>query len=231
MQNDFVNKHVVVTGGSGALGIAVVTELLGRGAHCHVPCIETAIPTHFSLATHDRVTATPGIELTSESKVRAYYEQLPECWASIHLAGGFAISRLLDTSQIDFTNMMNLNALTTFLCCREAIRRMNDQPGRIVNVAARPVITPVGGMIPYAASKAAVAAITQCLAQEVKSQRIWVNAVVPSIIDSAANRAAMPTANYDTWPKPAELAQAIAFLASASNASTTGTLVPTFGET
>jgi NAD(P)-dependent dehydrogenase (short-subunit alcohol dehydrogenase family) len=101
--------------------------------------------------------------------------------------------------------------------------------GRIVNVAARPAVTPTAGMIAYATAKAGVAALTQALAVEVLPQGILVNAVLPSIIDTPANRAAMPTADHATWPTPAQLAETIAFLASEKNALTTGTLLPVYG--
>ena len=101
--------------------------------------------------------------------------------------------------------------------------------GRIVNVAARPVLVPTGGMLAYVAAKAGVAAITQALAAELLAENILVNAVVPSIIDTAANRAAMPNADHGSWPTPAQIAQTIAFLSSSENGLTTGTLVPVYG--
>jgi NAD(P)-dependent dehydrogenase (short-subunit alcohol dehydrogenase family) len=90
-------------------------------------------------------------------------------------------------------------------------------------------VTPVGGMVAYSASKAAVASITQSLADELKSERIWVNAVAPSLMDTAANRKAMPDADYGNWPKVEEVATAIAFLVSPGNALTSGAIVPVYG--
>ncbi|MCX5745119.1 MAG: SDR family oxidoreductase [Proteobacteria bacterium] len=107
--------------------------------------------------------------------------------------------------------------------------RATGQGGRIVNVAARPVVQPTGGMIAYTTAKAGVASLTQCLAAELAGDRILVNAVLPSIIDTPGNRAAMPTADFATWPKPAELGEAIAYLASPTNTLTSGALVPVFG--
>jgi NAD(P)-dependent dehydrogenase (short-subunit alcohol dehydrogenase family) len=100
-----------------------------------------------------------------------------------------------------------------------------------VNVAARPALEPRsgGGMVAYVASKAAVAALTQALAAEVAPRRILVNAVAPSTIDTAANRSAMPQADHDSWPKPAEIAATIAFLASPHNHVTSGAIVPVYG--
>jgi NAD(P)-dependent dehydrogenase (short-subunit alcohol dehydrogenase family) len=232
MTHDLRDEHIVVTGGSGALGVAVLEALLARGAHCHVPCVEREVPPGFALATHERVQAVAGIDLTSEASTRSYFESLPPLWASIHLAGGFAMSPIAETTLAEFQRMISMNAVTAFLSSREAvraIRRAGGRGGRILNVAARPVVKPVGGMAAYSASKAAVAAMTESLAEELRPELILVNAVLPSIIDTEANRRAMPDADHSTWPKPAEVAETIAVLVSPRNALTSGALVPVYG--
>jgi NAD(P)-dependent dehydrogenase (short-subunit alcohol dehydrogenase family) len=232
MTHDLLDEHVVVTGGSGALGVAVLEALLARGARCHVPCVEREVPPGFGLASHERVTASAGIDLSSESSTRSYYESLPPLWASIHLAGGFAASPIAETSLADFQRMISMNAVTCFLTCREAvraIRRGDGRGGRLVNVAARPALRPAGGMAAYTASKAAVAALTTALAEELRGEEILVNAIVPSIIDTDANRKAMPDADFAAWPKPAEIAETIAVLVSPRNALTSGALIPVYG--
>jgi len=163
--------------------------------------------------------------------VAGFYGGLPPLWASIHLVGGFTAGAITGARLDDLDRMMRLNVHTCFLTCREAViaMRRTGGGGRIVNVTARPAVTPAGGMIPYAASKAAVASITQSLAAEVSGERIWVNAVVPSIIDTPANRAAMPGADFTRWPKAGELAATITFLASPANQVTSGALVPVYG--
>jgi NAD(P)-dependent dehydrogenase (short-subunit alcohol dehydrogenase family) len=133
--------------------------------------------------------------------------------------------------------MFDTNAVTCFLCCREAVKAMRKQGGgggggaggRIVNVSSRPALVPTGGMIAYTTAKAAVASITQCLAEEVKGDGILVNAIVPPTMDTPANRAAMPKADFSKWPKVEEVARTILFLASGENALTSGALVPVFG--
>ena len=107
---------------------------------------------------------------------------------------------------------------------------MGDRGGRVVNVGARPALEPTGGMIAYATAKAAVVALTRALAVEVRDAGVLVNAVLPSVIDTPANRKAMPKADHASWPKPAEIAEAIAFLASERNTLTTGALVPVYGK-
>jgi NAD(P)-dependent dehydrogenase (short-subunit alcohol dehydrogenase family) len=103
--------------------------------------------------------------------------------------------------------------------------------GRIVNVAARPALEPRlgAGMVAYTASKSAVAALTQALAQETTDEQIWVNAVAPSVLDTPANRAAMPAADYRRWVSPADLAEMITFLASSANRVTRGAVIPVYG--
>lgn len=204
-------KHVVVTGGLGALGKAVVELLSSRGAIVHVA---------------DR----PEVQLDNEAGAVAYFAALPPIWASIHLVGGFAMAPIAETSLADFEAQWKVNAVTCFLSCREAIQSMRKGGGgRIVNVATRTVVSPVGGMTAYLAAKAAVAAMTQGLAAEVLADNILVNAVLPSIIDTPANRASMPKADHATWPKPAEIAAAIAYLVSPNNTLTSGALVPVYG--
>ena len=159
---------------------------------------------------------------------------MPNLWASIHSAGAFAAGLIADTSLADFRSMMDVNAVTCFLCCREAVRRIRAHPGtpggRLVNVAARPAVTPAPGVSAYAASKAAVASLTLGLSEELAAERIWVNAVLPSLMDTPANRKAMPNADFAKWPKVADVAATIAFLASPQNAVTRGALVPVYGQ-
>ena len=229
MTSGLVDRHCVVTGASGGLGGAVVRLLTEQGAICHAPCYEAEAPTIEHSGPADRLVVTTSVDLTDEQQVERYFATLPSLWASIHLIGGFAMSPVSDTSLQEFRRMFTLNVDTAFLSCREAVRHMNG-PGRIVNIAARPALTPVGGMVAYSSAKAAVASLTECLAQEVKARGILVNAIVPSIIDTPANREAMPEADYALWPTPSQLAQTIGFLVSPFNELTTGAVVPAYGQ-
>ena len=192
---------------------------LDAGANVHIPHFDDGVPVWFDLASHDRVHVTNAVDLTDATAVTAYYESLPAPWASIHLAGGFAMADIADTSVDDLKKMFELNVVTCFSCCREAVKAMRKAGGggRIVNVSARPAVAPVGGMISYLVAKSSVAALTQGLAKELESDGILVNAILPSIIDTPANRKAMLDADHDAWPKPSQLAQTILFLASPAN--------------
>ena len=225
------DKTVVVTGGTGALGRAVVQRLLDEAARPVVTWLNERELRDFPAASRVRLQK---LDLADEAAVSGFYRGLGDLWASVHLAGGFAMAPVTETSAADFLAMFNTNAVSCFLCCREAVRAMRasgggKRGGRIVNVAARPALVPAGGMIAYTTSKAAVASITQSLAEEVKAEAILVNAVAPSIMDTPANRASMPSADHAKWPKVEEVAQAIAFLASPANALTGGAIIPVYG--
>ncbi len=236
MDLGFSGSNVVVTGGTGALGSAVVGALLDHGAVCHVSCLDESELKRFPFAKHNSVRVRTGVNLTDEHSVAQFYGALDTgraLWASIHLAGGFAMAPIGKTSKDDFVKQMQMNALTCFLCCREAVKSMRaGEGGRIVNVAARPALEARhgAGMVAYTAAKAAVAAITQALAEELAPEGILVNAVAPSIMDTPANRAAMPNADFSKWPKVEEVAATILFLASAANRVTRGTLAPVYGK-
>jgi NAD(P)-dependent dehydrogenase (short-subunit alcohol dehydrogenase family) len=227
--SEFHEKEVVVTGGAGALGAAVVQRLLDEGATCFVPCFNDQEFASFALRDHERVRAVANVDLTDESACERFFSGTKALWASIHIAGGFAMGPIERMSLSDWRRMIDMNATSCFLCCREAVRRMKGRGGRIVNVAARPALVPAGGMVAYSASKAAVASITQSLAEELMEDEIWVNAVAPSILDTPANRAAMPKADHDAWPKVEDVAETVVFLASPRNKTTRGGIVPVYG--
>ncbi len=231
---DFSGRHVVVTGGTGALGGAVVGALIEAGAQCHVPYRTPEEAERFAHRQNDRVRLYPGIELADEAAVEKLYAGISPLWASIHLAGGFAMKPLAEATKADLMNQLETNLVSAFLCCSAAVAAMSKTKagGRIVNVAARPALEPRtgAGMTAYTVSKAGVAALTVSLAQEVAKDGILVNAVAPSTMDTPANRKAMPKADFATWPKVEEVAATILFLASPDNKVTRGAIVPVYGK-
>jgi NAD(P)-dependent dehydrogenase (short-subunit alcohol dehydrogenase family) len=222
------DRRVVVTGGGGALGVAVVRELVERGASVIVPAHSDRDAE--ALAGIERVSITPNVDLADEASVAAFYDGVggAELWASVHLAGGFVWGSIVDATIADLRRMLAMNVESAWLCAREAARRMT-KGGRIVNVTAKPALVPAANVAAYAASKGAVATLTTCLAEELAPRGVWVNAVAPSILDTPANRAAMPDADIDAWPKVDEVARTIVFLASPENAVTRGAIVPVYG--
>ncbi len=215
MSTDLAGRHVAVTGGTGALGAAIVEAARARGA-------VVLIPSH-----------RDGVDLADEASVTRWFDAQPPLWASVHTAGGFAMAPIETTSAADWDAMQSTNARTCFLSCREAVRSMRRAGagvgGRIVNVGSQNGITPPAGQLAYAASKAAVHAMTLALAAELKADGILVNAIVPSIIDTPKNRAAMPTADHAQWPTPAEIAVIVMALISPANTVTSGALIPVHG--
>lgn len=230
---NYQNRHVVVTGGSGALGTAVLDALLQAGATCHVPYrSERAIERHPHRG-NTRVSFVAVADLADEPAVARYYDGLPALWASIHIAGAFAAAPIASSDKALLMGQLEANLLSAYLCSRSAamvLRRLGSG-GRLVNVAARQALEPRlgSGSVAYTIAKAGVAALTTALGAELANQDILVNAVAPSIMDTPDNRKAMPKADFASWPKVAEVAATILFLASPANTVTRGAVVPVYG--
>ena len=227
---DFSGKHVVVTGGTGALGSAVVGSLLGLGATCTIPYRHETEAQRFPHRGHANVKLIAVSDLSDAAAVAKLYGGITP-WASIHIAGGFAMGKVADTDKAALMAQLDSNLVSCFLCCRAAVNAMRGG-GRIVNVAARPALEwrSGAGMTAYTIAKTGVAALTVALAEEVAKDGILVNAVAPSIMDTPANRAAMPKADHAAWPKLEEVAATIVFLASPDNRVTRGAVVPVYGK-
>jgi len=231
---DYDNRHVVVTGGTGALGAAVLAALLDAGAVCHVPYRSAEALGRGPHRENSRVSFVAVGDLADETTVMRYYEGLPQLWASIHLAGAFTAAPIAHSDQTLLMSQLEANLVSAYLCSRAAaltLRRLGAG-GRIVNVAARQALEPRlgAGSVAYTIAKAAVAALTTALGAELASEGILVNAVAPSIMDTPGNRSAMPKANFDAWPKVEEVAATILFLASPANSVTRGAVVPVYGQ-
>jgi NAD(P)-dependent dehydrogenase (short-subunit alcohol dehydrogenase family) len=231
---NYQNRHVVITGGTGALGVGVVGALLAAGAVCHVPYRSEEEAQRFPYRDHKQVALVRVDDLTDESAVTGFYAGLDKLWASIHLAGGFAFSPIARSDKTVLMGQLQANLVSACLCSGAAVAafRRAGTGGRIVNIAARQALEPRLGanLTAYAAAKAGLAAFTIALAEEVARDNILVNAVAPSIMDTPANRKSMPKADFAAWPKVAEVAMTILFLASPENNVTRGAIVPAYGK-
>lgn len=221
-------KIVVVTGASGALGKVVVTWALAKGAK--VAAIDHAASA--VAATTERI-ELGGVDLTdptaAKKAIDAAASHFGKLDALINIAGGFAFEKVAEGDPKTWQRLYALNVLTALNASQAAIPYLAaSSAGRIINVGAMGALQASAGMGSYAASKAAVHRLTEALAAEWKG-KITVNAVLPSTIDTAANRASMPNADFAKWVRPEELAEVILFLASDAASAVTGALLPVNG--
>jgi len=225
-----VQRTVLITGGTGALGRAVVKHFLDTGSAVHVPWIvESEVKELQSLmgAEFPRV-FLHRCDVTSEEQVSQLFNSIRGQKAQIdilvNLVGGFAFAPLENTSADDWERLFRMNVTSAFLCSRAALPSMKaTRWGRIVNVSSAPALNHGAAKLSaYAASKAAVQGLTESLAKEVVSWGITVNAIVPTVIDTAANRRATPEADTSTWLKSEEIAEVIGFLTSDGAAIVSG---------
>lgn len=227
------NRHVVVTGGTGALGVAVLDALLQAGAWCHVPYRSERSMERHRHRGNAKVSFVPVSDLADEAIVTRFYDGLPGLWASIHVAGAFASAPIASSDKQLLMRQLETNLVSAYLCSRAAAMAMRrlGSGGRIVNVAARQALEPRlgSGTVAYTIAKSGVAALTTVLGAELANEDILVNAVAPSIMDTPGNREAIPRADFASWPKVEDVAATILFLASPANTVTRGAVVPVYG--
>jgi NAD(P)-dependent dehydrogenase (short-subunit alcohol dehydrogenase family) len=221
-------KVVVVTGASGALGKVVAEMALARGGKvAGVDYAASQIP-----ATDNRI-ELGGVDLgdaaQAKKAVDAAATHFGRLDALINIAGAFAFETVAEGDPKTWQRMYAINVLTALNASRAALPHLAaSSSARIVNVGAMAALQAGASMGPYAASKAGVHRLTEALAAEWKG-KITVNAVLPSIIDTSANRASMPKADFSKWVTPQELAEVILFLASDAASAVTGALLPVSG--
>ncbi|SCB31019.1 NAD(P)-dependent dehydrogenase, short-chain alcohol dehydrogenase family [Bradyrhizobium yuanmingense] len=221
-------KILIVTGARGALGKVVAETALVRGARVagidHAPSQTAASADHIDIGGVDL--SDPAQAKTAVDAAAKHFGRLD---ALINIAGGFAFETVGDGDIATWQRMHALNVLTALNASRAALPHLaKSKAGRIVNIGAMGALQAGNGMGPYAASKAGVHRLTEALANEWKG-KVTVNAVLPSIIDTAANRADMPKADFSKWVTPQELAEVILFLASDAASGVTGALIPVGG--
>lgn len=236
---DLSGRVALVAGASGALGQAVCLALLAGQAQV------------FALASHENTeeqarlreqagAAAPRLQFVTgdardETRVRDVVAEIARQAGRLDILvntiGGFAAGQpVTELETQTFERMLELNLRPTFLLSKYAAREMaRNQWGRIVNIASRAAVSGRRNASAYAIAKTGVVTLTEAQAEETRDQGITVNAVLPSIIDNPANRKAMPNAAFDRWPKPAEIARVIAFLASDDAALISGASISVYG--
>ena len=227
-------RHVLITGGAGGLGVGVTTAALAQGANVTIPYIDGSEVERLKgvLLPKDMARIQfVNADLTNEQSVTQLLEGLDRVDALIHLVGGFSMGKTHTYRYIDWKRDFDLNLNTTFLVCKHSLQKMLTQNyGRIVTIGSRGAMEPVGQLAAYCASKAGVVALTRAIADETKGTNITANVVLPSVIDTPGNRAAMGSEDADSWVKPASLANVICFLASEAAKDIRGAAIPVYGD-
>ncbi|HEX9126797.1 MAG TPA: SDR family NAD(P)-dependent oxidoreductase [Methylomirabilota bacterium] len=225
-------RVALVTGGTGALGQSVVLRFLHDGATVAVPWIVPEEWETLRSRAGDGSARLHGarVDGTDESAFAAFVAEVlarhQRLDVLVNTVGGFAGGDLASTSLAEWRRMLDLNLTSAVIGCRAVLPALRAaRRGRIVNVASRAVVPPLGGFIAYTVSKSAVIALTQALAQEERPHGIGVNAVLPSTMDTPANRRAMPDADRSGWVTTDAVADVIAYLSSDGAAAVSGACV------
>ena len=221
-------RVIIITGALGALGRVVAETAAIRGAR--VAGIDHAASQ--AAATTDRI-ELGGVDLSDGAQAKKAIDaaalHFGRLDALVNIAGGFTYEAVAESDIKSWQRMHALNLLTALNASQAALPHLAKSPaGRIVNIGAMGALQAGAGMGPYAASKAGVHRLTEALAAEHKG-KITVNAVLPSTIDTAANRASMPKSDFSKWVTPQELAEVILFLVSDAASAVTGALIPVAG--
>lgn len=237
MYPELAEKVVLITGASGALGIAVSQYFYDAGAKLALADRnEAALQAQFGGWDSERIFIIPNINVIDRSDVEWFTQAVVQKFNTIdilvNIVGAFRMGTPVhETPEETWDLMMNVNGKSVFLVSSIVGRVMvgSNQGGRIINIGAKAALSGGPQSAAYGASKAAVLRITESMAAELKGSGITVNAVIPSIIDTEANRKDMPSADFRKWVQPASLAGVIGFLASDAARDITGAAIPVYG--
>jgi NAD(P)-dependent dehydrogenase (short-subunit alcohol dehydrogenase family) len=221
---------VLVTGGTGGLGAAVTRAFLDDGWRVVVPWIaERELE---RVQAHDRLELVQADLFDPDAVAGVVRAAGPSLRAAVNLVGGFAEhGRVHETPIETFEEQLRLNLRPTYLVCAAVLPTLLEAGGgAIVCVSSRAARRPFSGAAGYVVSKAAVLALVDALDAEYRKDRVRVNAVLPSVIDTPFNRASMPDADFDTWVAPEDLARVIRFLCSDDASVTSGAHLPVYGQ-
>ena len=227
-------KRALLAGGTGGLGMGVTPAVVAQGADVTIPYRKQPdverLKEILSADDFSKIRFV-SLDLLDEQGVEKLIDDMGRVDVLIQLVGGFAMGKTHEYSFEDWKKDFDLNLHTTFIACKYSLRMMLQHGyGRIVTVGSRGAVQPAAQLAAYSASKAAVVALTQSIAQETKGTNITANAVLPSVIDTPTNRDAMGAENADQWVKPASVAEAICFLASEAAKDVRGAAIPVYGD-
>ena len=228
------NKTALITGGTGALGSVVVQKFLEENFNVAATYRNEKELEKFSDGMRNKILFVK-TDLTDEESVRLLFQGAIKRFATldilINIAGGFAGGKpLKETSLDELEKMFSLNTKTTFLCTREFLRsKLENEFGRIINIAAMTQLKPSANKSAYTISKSGVVALTQSLAEELKGSNVTVNAIAPSIIHLEENKQWGRDEDLQKWVTPEEIAITMIFLASENACSINGAVIPMFG--
>jgi NAD(P)-dependent dehydrogenase (short-subunit alcohol dehydrogenase family) len=225
---------MVITGAFGSLGAVTAAAAVERGASVALIDRAPEVPGELMARCGAAAIAIPGIDLAeadrAASALNAAQRSLGKLDVLINIAGAFRWQTVASGDTGTWELLFAANVKTSLNATRAAIPYLRaSEHGRIINIGAYAAIRAEAGMGAYAASKAGVHRLTESLARELKDERITVNAVLPSIIDTPANRADMPNADVSAWVTPQAVADVILFLASPQSRAITGALLPVTG--
>lgn len=235
---DLTGRIAIVTGGAGTLGRAtnrilldagarvLTTDTHARGMHDLAASLPKELRARFATVEAD-VTTDDG----AAAVVRHAVDGEGGLDILVNIVGGYAGGRTVaETDIATWRQQLTLNATTAFMMARAAVPAMQSRGwGRIINVSSRVARTAPAGLGAYAVSKAAVITLTEVLANETRDHGITVNAILPSVIDTPANRAAMPDADFAAWVRPEQIAAVIRFLAAEESGIISGAAIPVYG--
>jgi NAD(P)-dependent dehydrogenase (short-subunit alcohol dehydrogenase family) len=226
-------KQVLLTGGTGGLGLGVTPIVLAQGAEVTIPYRQPQdverLKGILSPADLARIQFIPA-NLEDEASVDKLISRMLQVDVLIHLVGGFSMGKTHEYSFYSWKRELELNLNTTFLTCKYSLKSMLEHGyGRIVTVGAKAGVQPAGQLAAYSAAKAGVIALTKAIADETKGKNITANVVLPGVIDTPTNRQEMGEENIHAWVKPESLAQVICFLASEAAQDIRGATIPVYG--
>lgn len=222
----------IVTGGTGGLGVGVVGALSDAGHDVVVTWIDERELDRFPSELAGRVRLERCDVLSADDMARLVRDCGADgVWAMVHLVGGYLDGAPLGEMDLsDWDRQATLNARSAAVALGAVLPGMAARgAGRAVAVGSRAARRPFAGASAYAASKAAVIALVEAASEEVKRAGVCVNCLLPSVIDTPANRSAMPAADHDSWVRPREIGEVVAFLCSAEASAVTGAAIPVYG--